>query len=67
VLLNNFPALAIGGRRGVPWCIGYQSIGSTHYKFALQARVARRRTTATLFSLFPLCKSVEISTFIMQH
>lgn len=32
--------MAKGGRRGVPWCIGYQYEGSTNYfHFALQARV----------------------------
>ena len=25
VLLNDFPAMAMGGRRGVPCCIGYQA------------------------------------------
>jgi hypothetical protein len=35
VLLNNFPTMAKGVRRGVPWCIGYQAEGF----FALQAGV----------------------------
>jgi hypothetical protein len=35
VLLNNFSAMAKGGRRGIPWCISYQAKGS----FALQVGV----------------------------
>ena len=37
VLLNDFPAMAKGGRRGVPWCIGYQADQGS---FALQAGVS---------------------------
>jgi hypothetical protein len=35
VLLNDFPAMAKGGRREVPWYTGYQVEGS----FALQVGV----------------------------
>jgi D-arabinose 1-dehydrogenase-like Zn-dependent alcohol dehydrogenase len=38
VLLNDFPTMAKGGRRGVSWCSGYQSEGS----FALEVGVAHR-------------------------
>jgi hypothetical protein len=31
LLLNNFPALVMGGRKGVPWHIGFQSEESTYY------------------------------------
>jgi hypothetical protein len=51
VFLNDFPAIANGGRRGVPWCTGYQSEGS----FALEAEC---HIGAEHIYLFSLCKSV---------
>jgi hypothetical protein len=55
--LNNFPAMAKGGRRGVTWCISYQSEGS----FALEARVPyRSRAHLPRFSYVSLYGAVPL-------
>ena len=64
VLLNNFSTMAMGGRRGVPWCNGYQSEGCTNYiHFCLASRSA---TWEEHSYVILLCKSIEISTFSLQ-
>ena len=45
MLLNDFPAMAKGERRGVPWCIGYQADQGS---FALQLGVPISRSGAHL-------------------
>ena len=73
--LNIFSTMAKRERRGVPWCIGYQSEGS----FALEARVPHRNGAylphfhyVSLYGAIPLfcnlctaCVSTSFDTVVM--